>query len=350
MKTILLSALAVIAACATHEVTAVDYTISGEQVLYNVGSASNSLLMSVPFALTQVGTNWTISSSYTNSGAKETLALVDGLSYNVTWDLAGTVSVALVTDDHMAFLEGAVSFPRVLLMAFLTTERRLDQVTNGPVPFLGPRHAGLHAYRWSIRWRADPPFLADEVRFVLDPGLAKRVPADQVRYYFRSGHRDWGLFRDFQESQRDGAAYSVTAWTNWNGSVLPLRCSFRFVTYDIANEGLVVPQLLVVTVTNIAQPASVSLVPALVPGSDVQLAVKGNCHSYRSIDGAFLSEEQAKVVGRVLRPRPAPTWMTTLYYVRSLPWASLGVLALLALTLLVALPAVWFVVRLFARR
>lgn len=307
MKTILQRALVVVAACVTHQVAAVDFTISGEQVHYNLGSESNSVLRSVPFTLTQIGNNWATSSTYTyadSSGAKQTLALVDGMTFNVTWNLAGTTSVALVMDDAMAFLEGAVSYPRFLLMAFLATGRRPDQATNSPVPFLAPRHPALHSYLWNIRWSAETPFLPAEVRFTLDPALADGVPADQVRYYFRSGSRDQSRYRDFQRSQRDGASYSVTAWTNWHGSVLPLCCAFRFVTYDIVNDGLFVPQLLIVTVTNIAQPSSAPLVPELVPGSDVQLAVKGACLQYTSKDGAFLSEEQAKAVGRVLRPPP----------------------------------------------
>ena len=281
------------ALCAALRLHAMDYVISGEETLYNVDGARTSAVMFVTFTLRQEGTNWAISAIYTNSGAVDTIATAGRCAFAVTRDLYGRgPGAGYVTENEMAAFEGLPVFSRVLQMAFLTPRQSLATVTNAPVPFLDPCHAALHCYRWDLRWSPKPPYLPEYTRFDLDPALVRQVPAEVVSYYFRSGFQDRSLFKAFAASQRGGAEYAVTAWTNWSGEALPLRSTFKFTRYETVNK-LVVPQLLVVTVTNIAAPGSEPMIPALNTGDGVQHIISGTCYYYTSAGGEFLSPEQA---------------------------------------------------------
>jgi hypothetical protein len=95
----------------------------------------------------------------------------------------------------------------------------------------------------------------------------------------------------------------------------------KFTTFDVINKGLVVPQLLVVTVTNIAASGSEPLIPALGAGGAVQHIINRTCYSYTSADGKFLSPDQVKAIGRVLTPAPPPPrWAAAYFWGRSVPW------------------------------
>jgi len=352
MRCILQAMTIAVAVGAAQRLAAIDYAISGDQTVYNIDGVKTSALMSVSFTLTRAGTNWAIINTYTNNtGVIDTIAMVSGCTYSVTTDLSGKGSGAgLVMDNAIDRLEGATIFPRVLLMAFLTPQQSLANLTNTPVPFLGPRHAALHCYKWSFRWSAQGPYLPEQVRFDLDPVLVRQVSAEAISYCFRSGYRDRSLFKAFAASQRSGAEYSVTAWTNWNGQTLPLRSTFRFTTFDIINKELVLPQLVVVTVTNIAVAGSGSLIPALTPGDGVQHVYNRTCYYYTSTDGGFLSHEQAKAVGRVLTPAPPPPrlWAVAVL-LRSFPWRS-ALPILFAVALLTVGTVVWLVARFLLSR
>ncbi len=340
------------ASCVTVGILAVsglhagDYTISGEQTVYNIDGVKTSALTSVSFTLARVGTNWSICNIYTNTGAVDTIAMVAGCTYSMTRDVSGRAAGAgLVMDNPTLRLEGAPIFPRALLLAFLTPQQSLSNVTNAPVPFLSPRHAGLHCYAWDVRWSANSPYLPEHVGFELDPRLVARVPTDAIKYYFRSGYQDRSHFKAFVASQRGGGEYSVGGWTNWNGEMLPLRSMLRFTTYDIVNNGLIVPQMLVTTVTNIAVPGAGSLIPPLIPGEGVQHIYSNTCYYYTSTDGGFLSHEQAKAVGRVLTPAlPPPRWLGVALWLRSFPWRSAAPIILCAATLLVVSVVVYLLV------
>ena len=149
--------------------------------------------MSVSFTLREEGTNWAIGTTYTNSGAVDTTAMVGGCIYAVTRELSGP-GAAEVMDNPMDCLEAAPIFPRMLAMAFLTTRPEGASLTNAPVAFLAPRHAALHCYRWNLSRSAQSPYLPEQVRFELDPGLVRQVPAKAISYCFRSGFRDRSLF------------------------------------------------------------------------------------------------------------------------------------------------------------
>ena len=152
-------------------------------------------------------------------------------------------------------------------------------------------------------------------------------------------------------SQRGGAEYAVTAWTNWNGEALPLRSTLKFTTYDVVNKGLVVPQLLVVTVTNIAAPGSSPLIPALAPGDGVQHVINGTCYYYTSADGKFLTAEQTKAVGQVLTSRARPPGLVAVYvWSQSLPWGEMASAVLVACALAIAGTLAWVGIRFFTSR
>ncbi len=347
MKRILQSLGIAVACCAASGLSAADYVISGEQTIYNILGGQTSALTSVSFTLTQAGTNWSISTTYTNPAAMEIIAMVHGCTYLVTTDLSGSQPGAgLVMDNLTHQLEGAPIFPRIVHMAFLTAPQNLRTLTNTPVPFLSPRHAGLHCYRWDFKWSTQSPRLPERVQFALDPELVRQVPADAVHYCFRSGYRDSSLFKAFAASQRGGAEYSVTAWTNWNGETLPLRSTFRFTTYDVINKGLVVRQVLVLAVTSISASEAATLIPALKAGAGVQHILNRTCYYYETPDGRFLSPEQAKAVGRVLTPAPPPPqFFGLLVWLRSFPWNSAAPLVLIVVAILVVGTSIW----LFAR-
>src|SRR6266436_3396787 len=247
MKRILQAISIAVAVCAVQRLVAIDYVISGNQTVYNVDGLKTSAVMTVSFTLTRAGTNWAISNTYTNTGVKDTIALAGGCTYSVTTDPSGA-SAGLVMDDPIDRLDVATVFPRVLVLAFLTPQQRLEDVTNAPVPFLWPHHAALHCYRWSFKWSNEAPWLPAQVRFELDRDLARRVHPDVISSYFRSGYRDRALFKQFQETQRTGAQYSVAAWTNWQGASLPLRAMISFTTFDHVTGGGTIRQLLTVAV------------------------------------------------------------------------------------------------------
>jgi hypothetical protein len=73
MKHILPAILIAIAAGTTPKLVAGDYVISGEQSQYNLDYSTTSALMTVPFTVTRVGTNWAMSNSggweFTDSNA-----------------------------------------------------------------------------------------------------------------------------------------------------------------------------------------------------------------------------------------------------------------------------------------
>jgi hypothetical protein len=254
-------------------------------------------------------------------------------------------------DNPIDRLDGAPMFPRVLLLAFLTPQQGLAEVTNVPVPFLSPRHAGLHCYRWSLNWSAEPPFLPGQVRFDLDRDLVRRVSADAIHCCFRSGYRDRALFKQFQETQRGGAEYSVAAWTNWQGASLPLRAAIRFTTFEPSAGGGSFRQLLVVRVTGVTRPGSDSLIPKLAPGDGVQHVLDRTCYYYTSAGGKFLSPDEVKSVGRVLKPAPPPPrWVVAYLWLLRLPWQSIASVVLFGFALLMAGALAWWVARSFSLR
>jgi hypothetical protein len=337
-------------ACATQKLAAVDYVVSGEQSLQVVQNSVTSIVQTVSFTLTRVGTNWSICNTYTKPPVQDTVALVDGRAYSMTHDLASGESDGLVMDKPLDRLDASPEFTRMLLTAFLISKERWAELTNSPVGFLWPRHPALHCYRWDVSWSAVAPFLADRIRFHLDQSLVHGVSDDAIRYYFRSGYGDRRLFKRFQETQRAGADYSVANWTNWNGASFPLKATLSHTRFD-HSDGQVFPQMLVVTVTAIARPDSESVVPPLTPGAGVQHIVNGTSYYYTSADGKFLSPEEAIAVGRVLIPAPPqPGGIAAFLWMRSHPWQCLAFVFAMVVALLVGGALVWFAARLLKSR
>ena len=87
-----------IATCAAQQLPAADFVVSGEQAVQVVQNSVTSTVQTATFIVTRVGSNWSIINDYTNSGAREYIALVDGRSYSATWDIAGTGSSGPVVD------------------------------------------------------------------------------------------------------------------------------------------------------------------------------------------------------------------------------------------------------------
>ncbi|HYG34812.1 MAG TPA: hypothetical protein VEC99_08515, partial [Clostridia bacterium] len=302
MRRILQVICIAIACSITHGSLGVDYTACGDLTICNADTSDASALMTVSFTLTRVGTNWSTTCIYTNANVKQTIALVDGSAYSASWDFQGTYAGGLVMDNPINLLDSSTIFTRALIMAFLTPKQSLEGVTNVPVPFLGPRHAGLYCYRWTPTWSPEPPFLMERVRFDFDKDLMGKVSADAINYCFRSGYKNRRLFSTFGETQRAGAEYSVEAWTNALGLNVPLRSSFRFTTFDALNGEKAIPQVLVITLKGISPADRSPLIPTLTLSNGVQHIINRTCYYYTSPDGTFLPAEQAKAVGQVLKP------------------------------------------------
>lgn len=309
-----------LATCLSRELLGADFEVSGQQELQVVLNSATSSVVTTTFTLTCVGTNWAMSTVYTNSGMRECIAMVDGRAYSSLWNLAGAGWGGLVMDRPSDRLDGSPEFVRVLVGAFLTSRDRPASVTNHPVGFLFPRHPGLYCYRSDIVWSPESPFFPERIRFRLDEGLCRRVSNEAISYFFRSGYRDRSLFRRWQETQKSGAEYSVSAWTNWGGLTLPQRARLTHSHFEHSGGGESFPRVFLITVTNVQRPASAALVPALMPGSSVQEVAGGICYLYTSPDGKFLPVGQAKSVGRVLTKRANPRWVTAITWVWSLPW------------------------------
>jgi len=143
MKRILQAMSIAVAVCAAQRLVAVDYAISGDQTLYNVDGLKTSAVMTVSFTLTRVGTNWAISNTYTNTGVKDTIALAGGCTTRLPRTFPAR-RPGWVMDDPIDRLDAATVFPRVLLLAFLTPQQRLEDVTNTPfISVAAPRGTAL---------------------------------------------------------------------------------------------------------------------------------------------------------------------------------------------------------------
>jgi hypothetical protein len=283
-----------VATCVAQQLAAVDFVVSGEEAVQLVQNSVTSSVQTATFIVTRVGSNWSIINDYTNSGAREYITWVDGRSYSATWDIAGTASSGLVMDRPADRLDASTEFTRVLIAAFLLSGEPGASLTNPPVGFLFPRHPGLHCYRWEMERSPESPFLPERVRFQLDKELVKSVPREAVTYFFRSGYRDQALFRRFQDTQRNGAEYAVTSWTNWGGFRIPIEANLTHTHFDHMDGKSSFRRLFVINVTGLGRPASKSLVPPLLPGSSVQEIVGGACYLYTTANGNYLSPGQAK--------------------------------------------------------
>ena len=335
MRQLLPIALAV---CLTQELMAADFEVSGQQEIQVVLNSTTSSVFATTFTLTCIGTNWAISIFYTNTWVRacvqECIALVDGRSYTAEWYANGT-SGGLVMDRPSNRLDAANEVVRVLAGAFLTSKER--PASNAPVGFLHPRHPALHCYQSEVAWSSEAPLLPERIRFRLDDGLCEQVPREDASYFFRTGSRDWSLFRRWRETQKAGAEYSVSAWTNWGGLKLPQRATLSHTHFEHLNGEQSFPRVHIITVTNVQPPGARTLVPTLLPGSSVQEVAAGTNYLYTSTDGTFLPEGQAKSVGMVLKKSPVPGPVAALTQIRSLPWQPLlWILAMLAAVVLLA--------------
>jgi hypothetical protein len=327
-------------ACLTQELIAADFEVSGEQEIRVVLGSTTSSVSAATFTLTCIGTNWAIHIFYTNSGVRdvtqECIALVDGRSYTTEWYANGPCG-GLVMDRPADRLDAATEFVRVLAGAFLTS-KEAGSLSNAPMAFLHPRHPGLHCYRPEVAWSPQSPWLAERVRFHLDDGLCEKVLHAAVSDFFRSGYGDQSLFRRWRETQKAGAEYSVSAWTNWGGLKLPQRASLAHTHFEHLGKEQSFPRVHIITVTNVQGPSSATLVPTLLSGSSVQHVADGLCYLYASTDGTFLPLEQAKAAGTLLTKSPLPGPVVALNRARSLPWPTL---LLITVVLLLAGTA-WF--------
>jgi hypothetical protein len=320
-----------LAAGLTQELIATDFEVSGRQEIRAVLGSTTSSVLTTTFTLTCVGTNWAISTFYTNSGIRECLALVDGRSYTAEWYANGT-SGGLVMDRPSDRLDAAPEFVRILAGAFLTSQERPGSVSNAPVGFLHPRHRALYCYQPEVAWSSEAPWLPERIRFRLDDGLCDQVPGEALSYFFRSGYRDRSLFRRWRETQKSGAEYSVSAWTNWGGLTLPHRATLTHTHFEHSRGEQSFPRMHIITVTNVQRPSSAVLVPTLLPGSSVQDVEAGKCYLYTSTDGTFLPPGQAKSVGTLLGKSTPRGTVSALAWIWSLPWRPLlGITAVLLL-------------------
>jgi len=79
-----------LAACLNQELMATDFEVSGQQEIRVVLNSTTSSVFTTTFTLTCIGTNWAISTVYTNSGVRECIAVVDGRAYTAEWYGGGT--------------------------------------------------------------------------------------------------------------------------------------------------------------------------------------------------------------------------------------------------------------------
>lgn len=342
MKNVRQKLVIVLAVGLTQELMATDFQVSGQQEIRVVLNSSTSSVVTATFTLICIGTNWAISIFYTNSGVRavteESIALVDGRSYTAEWYAGGTSCGGFVTDRHWDRLDAATEFVRVLAGAFLTSKDRPGSVSNAPVGFLPPRHPALYCYRSEVAWSSEPPLLPERIRFHLDDGLCDQVPREALSYFFRSGYRDGSLFRRWRETQKSGAEYSVSAWTNWGGLTVPHRATLTHTHFEHFNGEQSFPRMHLITVTNVQIPSSATLVPTLLPGSSVRDVAAGISYLYNSTDGTFLPEGQAKSVGTLLAKSPVPGPVAALTRLRSIPWQSvLGITVVAGASVLVIL-------------
>jgi len=326
--------------CVAPVVMAADFEVSGQQEIRVGAGAAESGVMATTFTLARLGSNWAIHVFYTNAWARavtqECITMVDGRSYSAEWAADGTCG-GLVMDVSNR-LDGATEFIRVLAGAFLLSkERNADSL---PVGFLPPRHPALHCYQCEVARSTESPWLPQRIRFRLDDTLCDQVPSEAVSDFFRSGSRDWSLFRRWRETQKSGAEYSVSAWTNWGELTLPQRATLTHNSFEHSPGERSFSRVHILTVTKVQVPASATLVPMLLPGSSVQEVTAGANYLYTSTDGTFLPEGQAKSVGTRLRKSPVPGSVAALAQVRSLPWASL--LWIAPVLLLAGIAWCWF--------
>jgi hypothetical protein len=339
-----------LAACLTQKLIATDFEVSGRQEIQVVLNSTTSTVFTTTFTLTCIGTNWAITNVYTNSGVRECIAMVDGRSYSADWYAGGGSFGGLVMDRPSDRLEAAPEFVRGLVGAFLTFKDRPGSVSNAPVGFLFPRHPALYCYGSEVLWSSEAPMLPERIRFHLDHGLCKKVSSEAISYFFRSGYRDRSLFRRWQETQKPGAEYSVSAWRNWGGLTFPQRATLTHIHFDDSGGGQSFPRMHLISVTNVQRPTSATLVPTLLPGSSVQEVAGGICYLYTSPDGRFLPVGQAKSVGTVLTKPATPGWVTALSWIWSLPWRQFLCIAAVFVLALGAAVVVVLGWRMFASR
>ncbi len=325
---------------------AADFVAAGTVTVLSLSGSSTAIVQTTTFRLTRVGPNWSWTQDYTNSQARVHIAFVDGRAYMVTWDWGRTMCGGLAMDRPGDLVDSLPVFDRILFTTFQTSDRPPLGSPDTAVGFLDPRHPAVRCYDSEVVWSGEAPGFPERIRYRLNPERIRRVPDEDINYFFRSGLQNRALFRQFQKSQEGGAEYVVRSWTNWARARFPLEATLRHMHQDLVTRGTVMDMALVVRITDLSAPESGSLVPPLLPGSDVQQVFEKGCYLYKSPDGSFLSPAQAKASGRVLTPAPPPPaamrFVAWLWPVRGRILA--GLLILLVLAAVGSLMA-WFLAR-----
>lgn len=299
VATVLLTALALL--WRTPASQALDFKAIGEQQAIAMVGSRTALVQTASFTIARVGRDWSIVNEYTNTGTKQYAAVVEGIPYTVTWNAVDGSTAGLALEDLRFLLEGLPEFGRVLFAAFLAPKAEQALLTNAPVPFLFPRHPALLAYDWKVDWSPSPPSLPGSIRFEINDRLFKRIPREDVVYFYGEPKGKERLKR-FRATQGRGAEYSVLEWTDFAGAAFPARASLRSDQFDEKQD---YQRIHFFKVASLEVPNGYRLLPPLAPNSYVQHVVDHKTYLYLAADGRWLKPEEVQKIGRVMPKAPA---------------------------------------------